>query len=301
MAVLLTAPLLSEQDKMVHMLYAASRIDTPTDGNKLVYKAAYDEIHVDEKWFYITPLKERVHLSQQEIEEDLPKRKVKHKSHVLKVMFFADVARPRYKDGECVLDGKIGVWPIVEYVPAARASKNRPRGTIETKPLSVTKELYVDFLCNKLVPAVLSKWPRTTRGRHDVIPVGMQQDNPNTHMKTADPMWIETISRHPRFQFGIREQPPRSPDTNILDLGFFNSMQAQVWRLKRANNIDGLIANCLKAWEDYKPDTLNRIWCTHQAVMDEILKDGGGNDYKLPHVGKDRSEMYMVNFPTDWM
>jgi hypothetical protein len=102
------APLLSEQDKMVRMLYAASRIDTPTYGNKLVYKASYDEIHVDEKWFYITPLKERVYLSQRELEEDLPQRKVKHKSHVLKVMFFAAVARPRYKDGECVFDGKIG-------------------------------------------------------------------------------------------------------------------------------------------------------------------------------------------------
>jgi hypothetical protein len=46
-----------------------------------------------------------------------PKRRTRHKSHILKVMFLAAIARPRYDGaGNCVFDGKIGMWPFVERV-----------------------------------------------------------------------------------------------------------------------------------------------------------------------------------------
>ncbi|ETV89899.1 hypothetical protein H310_15260 [Aphanomyces invadans] len=47
------------------------------------------------------------------------------------VMLLAAVARPRYDtERGTYFDGKIGMWPIVEYRPAQRNSRNRSAGTI---------------------------------------------------------------------------------------------------------------------------------------------------------------------------
>ena len=98
----------------------------------------------------------------------------------MKVMFLAAVARPQFNDnGECVFDGKIGMWPFVHKVPAKRTSVNQKKGTIETKCLSVTKEVYEDFLVNKVIPAIWDKFPCTRSRGKDVIYI--QHDNPNSH------------------------------------------------------------------------------------------------------------------------
>jgi hypothetical protein len=48
-----------------------------------------------------------------------PKRSTRHKSHILKVMFLATLARPRYnRAGDCNFDGTIGIWTFVESVAA---------------------------------------------------------------------------------------------------------------------------------------------------------------------------------------
>ena len=40
-----------------------------------------------------------------------------------------------------MFDGKISMWPFVTYDPAKYNSKNRPKGTIVTKPIaSVNKD-----------------------------------------------------------------------------------------------------------------------------------------------------------------
>jgi hypothetical protein len=109
-------------------------------------------------------------------------------------------------------------------------------------------------------------------------------------MGRNDPTWLEAANRDARFKFVLREQPAQSPDTNILDLGMFAALQASSWKLKRAGTIDGLIANCQTTWDQYDPASLARIWSTHQAVCDEILKARGDNDYRLPHLAKGASE-----------
>ncbi|KAL6594954.1 hypothetical protein ACP70R_048057 [Stipagrostis hirtigluma subsp. patula] len=46
-----------------------------------------------------------------------PLRTVHNKNSIDKVMFLAAIARPRYDaSGNCIFDGKIGVWPFVEKV-----------------------------------------------------------------------------------------------------------------------------------------------------------------------------------------
>ena len=109
-------------------------------------------------------------------------------------------------------------------------------------------------------------------------------------MKGNDPLWIAAATAARNWQIEISEQPPNSPDTNILKLVFFRSLEANVWKMKRGKTIDDLIANVQQAFQDYDPVVLNRIWLSHQAVCDEILKDHGGNDFNLPHLQKEKLE-----------
>lgn len=155
------------------------------------------EIHVDEKWFFYHT-RSLVHLLDSRWEEK---------------------AWPQCK------------MPFVEHVQAKKSSKNRPAGTWETKPVNVTKDIYCDILVNKLIPAVMEKWPH----KHaPMIKIWIQQDNPNTHLKdSCDEMprrWNTAREAHRQFKFEMLKQPPYSPDTNVLDLGFFCALQSLQWK-----------------------------------------------------------------------
>jgi len=148
---------------MLRLLYAVSRIKILENGN-MVYDSGYDEVHIDEKWFDLTPEASKIYITKTEKELNVSsiQRKTRHKSHIVKVMFLAAVARPQFNNqGDCVFDGKIGLWPFVEKVPAKRNSKRRPKGTMETKCLSVTASVYQEYLINKVLPAIYAKWPRS--------------------------------------------------------------------------------------------------------------------------------------------
>jgi hypothetical protein len=54
--------------------------------------------------------------------------------------------------------------------------------------------------------------------------------------------------------------------------------------------LDDLIANVQHEFDNYDPDTLNRAFLTLQGCMVEVMKDGGGNRYKIPHMDKERLE-----------
>jgi len=278
-------PILTEEHKLFRLMYAANRIIQRN--NDYVYRPCYNEIHVDEKWFDIQPCTQRLYLTNKEIEENKIKAKAQHKSHITKVMFLTAVARPRFNNnGECTFDGKIGMWPFVEKLPAKRNSKNRPKGTLETKNVSVTKDRYREYLINKVLPAIYARFPCDRVGRGEKQPVLIQQDNPYSHIKKDDPEWVEACAQHRHFAVQLIEQPANSPDTNVLDLGLFRALQSQAWKLKRGKTIDNLIENVQKTWDAYDASSLNRIWLTHQSILDEILLNDGGNDYDIPHINK---------------
>lgn len=54
--------------------------------------------------------------------------------------------------------------------------------------------------------------------------------------------------------------------------------------------MDELIANVENEFANYDPDTLNRVFLTLQECLIEVMKDGGRNRYKIPHIDKDRLE-----------
>jgi len=61
-------------------------------------------------------------------------------------------------------------------------------------------------------------------------------------------------------------QPPNSPDMNVLDLGFFASLQSKVY-LRNSKNIDELIKNVEKEYVEYDQDMVNRVFLTLQGCF----------------------------------
>ena len=84
------------------------------------------------------------------VDEERPKeRSVIHKSHIKKIMFLAAIGRPEtfVVDGvRHQWDGKIGIFPFVEWAPAKRNSKNREKGTPVMEDISVDSAAYYDIM-----------------------------------------------------------------------------------------------------------------------------------------------------------
>ncbi|KAE9348920.1 hypothetical protein PR003_g6164 [Phytophthora rubi] len=165
-------------------------------------------------------------------------------------MFLAAVARPRYDANIQVLfDGKIGIWDFTKQAEAQRTSKNRPAGTLETKNLdSVNGKVYKRYLLEHVIAAIKAKWPICEK---------------------------------------LEFQPANSPDYNTLDLGYFSSIQALQYQ-EDCYNIDQLIRAVRKSYDALECEKLDNIFLTLQKVFECALRAGGSNEYKLPHIGKDK-------------
>ena len=186
-----------------------------------------DHIHVDEKWFYLSWQKQRYVLLP---EEKNPKQCVKSKLHITKVMFLCTIAHPRFNPSvNSWWDGKLRIWPIGDWEPAKRASKNQPRGTLVWKNIPVTKEVYRELLISKLLLAIVEKWPQMDRLSRKIW---IQQDGTKSHISTDDNEFKEALNAQ-EINAGLYTQAANSPDINLLDLGFFELFRASMtWHLK---------------------------------------------------------------------
>jgi hypothetical protein len=199
------------------------------------FKDLYDFVFIDEKWFYLYQKSEKYYLLP---DEDEPHRTCKNKNYIPRLMFLCVVARPRFRDGNCTFDGRIGCFPLVRYEPAMRGNgrTGRVRGDLVMKPItSITRDVIRDFMINKVLPAIRAKWPREDVGK----PIFIQQDNAPTHLKLDDPDFCEAAKQE-GFDIRLICQPPNSPDFNILDLGFFRAIQAIQYK-KNAKSIEALV------------------------------------------------------------
>jgi hypothetical protein len=61
----------------------------------------------------------------------------------------------------------------------------------------------------------------------------------------------------------------------LFDLGF-------------ALNTKGLVDQVKKAYKAFHPIDQDNTWVTLQTVLNQIILCNGSNDYKIPHVGKDK-------------
>ncbi|XP_042009028.1 uncharacterized protein LOC121757569 [Salvia splendens] len=194
--------------------------------------------------------------------EDVSYRSCKSKRFITKVMFMAAVSRPLCgPDGEIIFDGKIGLFPFTDQVPAKRSSKNRPKGTIETKPIqSIAKEVMTACLLKQIIPTIKAKWPANASKK-----IFIQQDNVKPHLRVVDQQF-ESLASTDGFEFHLISQPPNSPDTNVLDLGYFRAIQS-LQNDKIATCLDDLLRNVFTSFEELSPQTLNRVSIHHIAKL----------------------------------
>ena len=219
-----------------------------------------------------------------------PRRTCKHKNHLMKVMFLSAVTRPRFDDeGNCIFDGKIGIWPFIQKVQAKRNSKNRCKGTWVTEPVKVNKKLYTQFMCKKVALAIKRKFKKYAP---NVRKVGVQHDNAKAHFRgNIDDLpliWLHHCISDPDLELELSEQPPNSPDLNILDLAFFRALQSHQWRMGFENTIDGLIQQVKKAYWSYDPEKLDHSFVTLQTVLQMTLETKGDNVFEIPHMNKEQ-------------
>nr|XP_051185546.1 uncharacterized protein LOC127299597 [Lolium perenne] len=204
-------------------------------------------------------------------------------------MFLTAVARPRFDSAKNVtFSGKIGVWPFVKEMPAQRKSGNRPKGTLETKNVKVDRDLMREFLIEKVLPAIRAAWPVEDAGQTIFI----QQDNAKPHILPNDPAFKEAVANI-GMDIRLVQQPANSPDLNVLDLGFFNSIQS-LTDCRSPRTLQDLIRDVQEEFAGYNASTLNKIFLSLQACMTEVLNHRGGNGYSIPHANKTRLEALKI-------
>ena len=139
-------PLLTDTHRENRVNFVRERI-SPTDPT--VFHSQFNVIHLDEKWFNERALKLRYYRCR--CEQPITSH-VRHKSHIPKVMFISAVCRPRryrrstmfdpvdangalrliaaddvWPGKELYFDGKIGLYPLINYSVAKRNSKLRQK------------------------------------------------------------------------------------------------------------------------------------------------------------------------------
>ena len=87
------------------------------------------------------------------------------------------------------------------------------------------------------------------------------------------------------FSFQLLQQLPNSPDMNVLDLGFFRSIQA-LQHQKSAYNYAQLVKAVNATFKSLQVNALKFVWITLQACTVEVSKNLGGIDYHFPNMNK---------------
>ncbi|KAK9755957.1 hypothetical protein RND81_01G062500 [Saponaria officinalis] len=127
--------------------------------------------------------------------------------------------------------------------------------------------------------ALKTKWPQSS-SKNIII----QQDNAKPHVKSNDPDFV-AVATSDGFNIQLQQQPPNSPALNVLDLGFFRSIQS-LQSSKPCKTVDELVINVENAYENLSVECLDNVWLFLQACMIETMKRKGHNDYPLPHLKK---------------
>ena len=238
-------PTLMEENKMSRMELALSFIEK---NNTSKFENMEDLIHIDEKWFYLMKDGQCFIIVA---DEEEPYRHVQHKLFLTKIMLLCAVARPRYDTNKNTwFDGKIGIWPIGKWEPAKQSSKKHAKGTPVWKNQCITQDVYCEYLIQKFLPAVKERWPMRN-GR-----IQLQQDGAKSHILEDNVEFKEAVDKI-GLNLTVYAQSPNSPDTNILDLGFFRAIQS--FNDDCPANEEELIKSVEKAYDEYPMCKLNYV------------------------------------------
>lgn len=274
-------PKLNDDHRLNRLFHCIAKIDKNTINSvaEMTFKSMYNEIHIDEKWFFLVRDGLRCIVTQ---DEPPPKAiSVSHKSHITKVMFLSALARPRFNHTtRQEFDGLIGIYPVGEIDMYVRASHGHQPGDLKWCNVNMDRDLYRDMLFNFVLPDVKKKMPID----NNII---LQQDGAKAHLPDDDPLFAAKVTE----LFGdptavkLYTQPAQSPDLNVNDLGFFNSLQSRYYQTAPKDALE-LIEMVEETYKNYPAKKLNRIWLTLQSVMNQVINQRGDNDYTIPHMKK---------------
>ncbi|GJN24769.1 hypothetical protein PR202_gb12531 [Eleusine coracana subsp. coracana] len=226
-------PFLTPANKKSRLQWCLDMIDPASTSNDPHFKDLFDHVFIDEKCFFLSQKSSKYYLLP---EEDDPRRTSKSKNYIPRLMFLCITAQPRFHDGVCIFDGKLGIFPLVTYEPAKRNSVNRQAGTIEIKPIThITREVIQKFMIENVLLAIKAKWHREDMDK----PIYIVQDNAPSHVHVDDPAFCEAAQQG-GWDIRLKCQPSNSPDLNILDLGFFRTIQAIQYK-KSAKKVEELV------------------------------------------------------------
>ena len=102
----------------------------------------------------------------------------------------------------------------------------------------------------------------------------------HAHIEPNDEAFCLAV-RQTGLDIRIFNQPANSPDLNVLDLGFFASLQSKTF-LTNSKNMDELIQNVQKEFSTYDESKIRNVFLTLQGYMIEVMKKRGGNGYRSP-------------------
>jgi hypothetical protein len=145
---------------------------------------------------------------------------------------------------------------------------------------SIKKKEMWEFMIKIFLPAIRAKWPPEDSHK----PIYIQQDNATPHIAPTDRIFCEAVKKD-GFDIRIVCQPANSLDLNILDLGFFNSIQSKQYK-SASMTTEELVATVDRDFKDYSVHQANQIFLTLHGCMQEVMKIGGGNGYDIPHIRK---------------
>ncbi|XP_057770646.1 uncharacterized protein LOC130990429 [Salvia miltiorrhiza] len=206
---------------------------------------------------------------------------------ISKIMFVSAIARPIIDEqGNVLFDEKLGIFPFTNEEAAKRNSKNRTKGTMETKLIqNITQNITRDCMLTKMLLVFKAKWPAFAS--KDIF---IQQDNAKPHIKPDDSEFL-AVARADGFNFQLVCQPANSPDINVNDLGFFRAIQS-LKDQKPATDVAELLKNVheVEAYFEYPPHKINHVFLTLRGCYHEILKAKGDTNYTIPHMNKKSSK-----------
>jgi len=187
-----------------------------------VSDSSHDETHVDEEWPSLAEESRCLRLAK---DERAPDWEVVDKGSVTRVVSLCAVACPHFNsEGECVFDGKTGVWPSAETVVTQGGSRRRPRGAPESESVGVTGEARKQSALERALPAACRRWPE---GRRLVI--CLRHDNAPSRLTRDAAEWLAAAGWEGRVRPVSAGQGAGSLGTDVLDLGLFRPSQGLQW------------------------------------------------------------------------
>ena len=199
------------------------------------------QIDVDEKLFYAWSSRGKLKMPAG---DEAPKSALQSQRYIPKVMMLAAIGRPSGR----VFDGKVGMWPIGELRAAKRGDSRTGlrRGDMVWESATLDAERWVRMLVHDVFPAIRAKLPRARV-------VKVQFDNAPGHRTKNIDTRITAALTSARPHIKLVNQPAQSPCTNLCDLGFFNSIDSKLpklrsFRLPETTNCVRMARPCCARW-----------------------------------------------------